>query len=216
MLAHDCIELINHVFGCARVHVYGSSMGGCVAQHVALLLNSHNRLESLYLAVTSRGSFVRIFLPQALWRFMVQNFIIKADAEQMIKSLITKCFDEEFLRTEDSYGKTMKERWVEKWTREYSDWFSFADVEITSSQCSVFATHYLSERELSALRGRPITVHIAEKDALMPPSKQHELARILKAQVVIFAGGHMGGDADKRRFQDELLRHLSGASRGVI
>ncbi len=147
---------------------------------------------------------------------MVKNFIIKADPEQMIRSLITKCFDEEFLHTEDSQGKPMNERWVEKWTREYSDWFSFADVEITASQCSVFATHYLSERELSALRGRPITVHIAEKDELMPPSKQRELARILQARAVTFAGGHMGGEADKRRFYDELLRHLRGASQGVI
>ena len=147
---------------------------------------------------------------------MIKNFIIKADAEQMIQSLITKCFDEEFLRTEDKNGKSMKERWAEKWTREYSDWFSFADVEITASQCPVFATHYLSEKELGGLRCRPITVHIAEKDELMPPSKQRELARILQANTVAFAGGHMGGDADKRRFYDELLRHLRGASQGVI
>jgi hypothetical protein len=147
---------------------------------------------------------------------MIKNFIIKADAEQMIQSLITKCFDEEFLRTEDRNGKTMKERWAEKWTREYSDWFSFADVEITASQRPVFATHYLSDRHLSALRGRPITVHIAEKDELMPPPKQRELARILQASTVAFAGGHMGGEADKRRFYDGLLRHLRAASQGVV
>ncbi len=86
----------------------------------------------------------------------------------------------------------------------------------SASQCSVFATHFLSEKELGALRGRPITVHIAEKDELMPPSKQRELARILQAPTVTFASGHMCGDADKRRFHDTLLRHLGGASQGVI
>ena len=159
---------------------------------------------------------MRMFLPQVVWRFLIQNFIVKADAEQMITSLVVKCFDDEFLRTQDSQGKTMKERWVEKWTREYSDWFSFADLEITASQCSVFATHYLSVREIGALHGRPITVHIAEKDALMPPSQQRELSRALRARTVIFAGGHMGGEADKRRFYEELLRHLRSASQGVV
>lgn len=106
----------------------------------------------------------------------------------MIKYLVPKCFDKEFLDSiDDKSNKTMKERWTEKWVSEYSDWFSFGNIEATASQCSVFATHYISERTLQTLTVKPanrpslyITVHIAEEDELMPPAKQNELGRILQ------------------------------------
>lgn len=57
MLANDCVALCDHVFGrAASVHVYGASMGGCIAQHVALTFLRISRLKSLYLAVTTRGN----------------------------------------------------------------------------------------------------------------------------------------------------------------
>lgn len=189
MLANDCIELINHVFGNSSiVHVYGASMGGCIAQHVALILHHQYRLQSLYLAVTSRGSFFRLPFPQYLWKFIVKNFLVKSNPQAMIKYLVPKCFDKEFLDSiDDKSNKTMKERWTEKWVSEYSDWFSFGNIEATASQCSVFATHYISERTLQTLTVKPanrpslyITVHIAEEDELMPPAKQNELGRILQ------------------------------------
>jgi hypothetical protein len=45
-----------------------------------------------------------------------------------------------------------------------------------------------------------VTVHIAEKDDLMPPSKQLELGHLLQAKLIVFAGGHMGNEADKDLF----------------
>ena len=203
MLANDCVALCDHVFGqAASVHVYGASMGGCIAQHVALTFLSLSRLKSLYLAVTTRGNYFTLPLPQWIWKFLVQNLIVKSNSQEMIKDLVPKCFYAAYLKTKSSSGKSMRERWEEKWTKEYTDWFSFSDAQATAAQCSVFATHYLSAQQLQPLMAfrDHVTVHIAEKDDLMPPSKQRELGHLLQAKLIVFAGGHMGNEADKDLF----------------
>jgi len=231
LLANDCLSLIDHVFGSSSlVHVYGASMGGCIAQYVALSLHRQHRIPSLYLAVTSRGSYVRVLtLPQYLWKIIVKNFLVKSSPRSMIEYLVPKCFDKEFLESIDkNTGQTMKDRWIEKWTTEYSDWFSFNDIEATASQCSVFATHYISDKTLQTLTAAAattkakdqvsecrITVHIAESDELMPPAKQRELGALLQAHIISFKGSHMGGDAEKSRFYEGLLQHLNESTRVI-
>ena len=211
MLARDCVYLINEVFGKdAPVHLYGASMGGCVAQHAAIYLSSEGRLLSLYLAVTSSGRFIRIALPQFVWKFIISRFLIKNDPREMIEDLVPKCFDKEFLLETDQSGRTMQERWTEKWTLEFNEWFSFHDKETSASQCSAFANHYISSVELQSLirTDLPITVHIAEMDQLMPPSKQRQLGNILKARIITFQGGHIVRATDKAKFYDGVLTHF--------
>jgi pimeloyl-ACP methyl ester carboxylesterase len=213
MLASDCVALVNEVFGdTSSVHIYGASMGGFVAQHVALVLHASKRLKSLYLAVTSRGSYFTMPLPQSIWKFAVKNLIVKSDANAMVKYLVPKCFDKEFRETVDEKtGKTIGQLWEEKWTREYRDWFSFADLDATASQCAVTGTHYLSPENLKPLVGCHVTVHVASQDELMSPAKQQELADILKAKVVRFEGGHLLGREQKAKFFEGLLEHLRSA-----
>lgn len=203
-------------------------MGGCIAQHIALRLLPASRLRSLYLAVTTRGNYFTLPISQWMWKFMVKNFILKDDPAAMVHSLVPKCFDAAFLAkrgdksTGDSCGsksidsRTMQERWEDRWTREYPEWFSFADLDATAAQCSVFATHYLTDHELLPLvHCQPrvgVTVHIAEHDELMPPAKQRELGRILGAKLVVFSGGHMGGDAEKQRFFRCVLESFQSTS----
>ena len=209
MLASDCLALIEHMFGHHPVHVYGASMGGCVAQYVALALKASNRLCSLYLAVTSRGSYFQIPLPQSILKFAISTFIVKSDTRMMVNSLLPKCFDKEFLNSVDERtGRLMIDLWTEKWTAEYADWFSFADLDATASQCPVYATHYLSEDDLKPLVGSNITVHISMQDELITPEKQFELAGILKAKIIKFEGGHILGNTQKKRFYDAVLLHL--------
>lgn len=212
MLAKDCVCLINEVFGrTALVHLYGASMGGCVAQHAAFHLLSEGRLLSLYLAVTSPGNFfTRIPLPSCVWKFVLSRFLIKANPRDMMQDLVPKCFDKDYLLEMDESGRTMQELWTEKWTVEFEEWFSFHNVTACASQCSVFATHYISSAKLQSLiRNKlPITVHIAETDELMPPAKQRQLGDILQAKIVTFQGGHMGVAKEKAKFFDGILTHL--------
>lgn len=206
MLAGDCIHLMYHLFTKdTRFHiylVYGASMGGCIAQHVALMLHRDNRLKSVYLAVTSRGNYWQLYLTQSIWKFIISNFIIWNNDVEMIQSLIPKCFDKEYLSPEDPVsGKTMEYLWKERWLKEFDLWFSFHHLDACVAQCSVFANHYISVNELKVLDAYPITIHIAEKDELMNVSKQQELAEIFShATIVSFKGGHMTGKQDLEKF----------------
>lgn len=211
MLARDCVYLINEVLGRkASVHLYGASMGGCVAQHAAIYLMAEGRLLSLYLAVTSPGNYFRIVLPQCAWNFIVSRFLIKKDKREMMQELVPKCFDKDFLIEMDESGRTMQDIWTEKWTMEFEEWFCFHNDVACASQCSVFATHYISPARLQTLirNELPITVHIAEADELMPPAKQHQLGDVLKAKIITFQGGHMGGAKKKNKFFNGILTHL--------
>lgn len=229
LLADDCIAVVDDVFPDHHVHVYGASMGGCVAQRVALILHAQKRLLSLFLAVTSPGSYWRIPIPQFLLAFTLRSFIVPADPQAMISSLLPRCFDQKFLSQRDSNGVTMYDRWLDKWTTEYKEWFAFHNVEICASQSSVFTSHYVSPEEFAPLVASPpstslsepvdddeglspsvpITVYIAEKDDLMPPAKQHELATILKAKKIVYPGAHMLGGEDYDKFVDALVDHLN-------
>lgn len=57
-LARDAYQLINHVWGDQiPVHVLGISLGGMIAQELAVLLVREKRILSLYLAITIRGKY---------------------------------------------------------------------------------------------------------------------------------------------------------------
>ena len=199
--------------GRVELHAHGEvvAVSAAVAQHAALTLQGQGRLASLYLAVTSRGAWLRIPFPPSVWRFLLRSFLIK-EKGRMVADLVPKCFDRAFLDHTDAQGRTMRDRWTDKWTREYADWFSFHDVVVSASQCSVFAMHYLTDAQLAPLKAAYVTVHIAEQDELMPPAKQRELVALLNAHVVTFSGGHMGGEAEKARFFAGVLQHLRDAS----
>ena len=56
LLARDAYQLINHVWsGQTPVHVLGISLGGIIAQELALFLIPEQRLLSLYMGITTRG-----------------------------------------------------------------------------------------------------------------------------------------------------------------
>ncbi len=56
-LAHDAMALVNHVWGSSTpIHVFGASMGGVVAQYMAVLLHNEGRFGSLFVNVTWDGS----------------------------------------------------------------------------------------------------------------------------------------------------------------
>lgn len=210
MLAKDCVLLLDHVFGSSsKIHVYGASMGGCVAQHVALELQKQNRLDSVYFAVTSRGWYFQLNLWQRVWKWIVQYLLVKREPADMVGSLLPKYFSQEHLQSKDGHGVTMEERWVKKCTEEYCKWYCFADVDICASQISAFTSHYLSEDSLRPLRDVFCTVHIAENDELMPVAKQRDLARILQARTVVFKSGHsVGTQGELDLFFHAVLKHL--------
>jgi len=213
MLGQDTYHLINHVWGPeSKVHVYGASMGGCIAQHLAETLALEKRLKSLYLAVTTCGNFIRIPFGTGFYK-MIIPMMIKSDSREMIRSILPSCFDKEYLKqeiSEQSIGKL----WEERWTQEYTEWFSFHNLEACAAQSTVFSLHYMKDSKLDTIResGAPIMVHVATNDQLMKPSDQFKLASKMGGKTVVFEGGHMGSIQDAKKFTEGLMEHLHSAT----
>ncbi|CAF0994086.1 unnamed protein product [Rotaria sordida] len=206
MLADDALALIDKVWAANEpVHIYGASLGGMVAQELALLLIQSNRLRSLYLAVTSRGSFIRpmAILGPSTWSLLMP-FLIKKDHERMIRDvLLPATFSPSAL-------KVSGEQYATLWINEYDQWWAFGNQDACACQCSVTASHYLSNDKGRLIRdaGIPITVQISLKDALMSSKKQEELAKLLNAKTVVFDQGHLGDDDVQKELFQACIQHL--------
>ena len=110
-LALDAHALLSHTWGAGEssgdidVHVYGASMGGMVAQRLALLLlhaqkSSRLQLRSLTLAVTASCYGLARFmpLPACFYRFMLP-LALPSDPGTMVASLLPKVFAPEYLNS---------------------------------------------------------------------------------------------------------------------
>ncbi|UJR10794.1 hypothetical protein I4U23_014981 [Adineta vaga] len=205
MLANDACLLINHVWGTnSSVHVFGASLGGMVAQELALLLLPQNRLQSLYLMATSRGSYIRpLAFGPSIWSKLMP-FLIKKDREHMIRNvLLPAAFSPETL-------KTTGEMYATLWLNEYDQWWAFGNLQACACQSSAAGSHYLPNASAQFIRDAniPITVQISTQDKLVSPKQQHELAELLNAKSVIFDQGHMGDDHNKEQIYRSIIEHI--------
>ena len=205
LLADDALALINHVWGeQSVVHIYGASLGGMVAQELASLLLPSHRLRSLYLAVTSRGSYLRpLSFGSNFWQLLMP-LLIKNDRERMVRDvLLPSTFS----------TAAQGELYATRWINEYEQWWAFHDRLACANQCSVAASHYLPDdraRLLSAAN-LPITVQIATRDKLMSPAKQHQLARLLNGKTIVFDQGHLGDEEVKKQIYQSIVVHLQAS-----
>lgn len=205
VLASDALALLSDVWPTQRgpLHVYGASMGGMVAQKLAVLLMQDEsaptllRLSSLFLTVTARsyGACRYLHVHPSFLRLVLPYLYPLEDPQRMVQALIPKLFPGSYLdsshpATHQRVGDMIHSRW----TSEYNDWFSFGHLDAVCSQACAAGLHYLEDNEVSVLvaSGVPILVHIALRDELVPASAQKALAHVLKARVVYTASNHLG------------------------
>jgi pimeloyl-ACP methyl ester carboxylesterase len=184
LLAQDTLALINHLWRDEKIHVYGGSMGGMVAQILSTLIPE--RVKTLHLAVTARQYGNARFIPigATVYRWVLP-WVVASTPSKMIASMIPKCFDAEYRNSIHSgTDKTIGELWQDRWTREYTQWFSFGDLDASAAQSTVAGLHYLSDAGVAIIKKAkiPVLVTIAEGDDIMSPSLQHELANVLDAR----------------------------------
>ncbi|CAF1442103.1 unnamed protein product [Rotaria sp. Silwood1] len=211
LLAHDAYQLINHVWGGQTpVHVLGASLGGMVAQELAVLLIPEQRLLSLYLAITIRGSYIRplALLPKWIFsRIILPYFATKPDNEQMLRSMIPLVFNE--IEEEEM------EELIKKWLNDCGKWFIFQDIDGCSQQHVIFNSHYLTDEHAQQIKDAqvPVTVQIAMQDKIFPPKKQQELAELLNAKTMIMEHcGHMFNKQNLLKFSESVLQHIQSAT----
>ena len=145
LLAADALALINHVWsphlaerGCS-LHVYGASMGGMVAQRLALsLLQSsgsspaaHLPLRSLTLAVTAHCYGLARFIPLGAWFYrLVLPMALASTPTVLVDSMLPKFFSADFIAAKNPQhpeGATNGALWRRRWIAEFDEWFSLRE-----------------------------------------------------------------------------------------
>lgn len=202
-MAGDVIGLMDHL-GWAQAHVVGLSMGGMVAQHVAL--NARNRVRSLSLLATHAGGWqARLPQPKGVYHF-IQTQLLR-DRQAKLAALCAMLFPEEFLKTCDRRALQMG---LEE------DFGESVAKTVLLSQYAAIQGHYTADK-LGRLKGLPTLVIRPGQDLLVRPEESDRLARLIPdARVArLDACGHAVTRQDPQAVSAELLLHFANADRAA-
>jgi 3-oxoadipate enol-lactonase len=199
-LAADTIALADEL-GVGRFHLLGSSLGGAVAQEVAL--SNPTRVISLTLCVTYAGN--------GLWgrervRLMLESSPRKP-AQELAAELMLLTLSEE------SYESLGEREQVEMMQRLVLSYPHHQRREGFDRQLAASATHEAHDR-LGELR-MPVHVIGAERDLFVPVWKSRELARLIpNARLSVISGaGHAVHLERTQQFNALVLDFLSSVTR---
>ncbi len=169
-MADDCAAVLREVGAC---HVFGISLGGMVAQHLALRHPSFVR--TLMLGATTFGGRERKAVPA----WVVASFLRTAtmSTEQMIRSTAPITLDPEFVRARPD----IVDEWVAIAEREPRNGLALV------GQLLAGARHDAS-KQVAGLK-MPVMIVVGDRDRLIPPENSAQLhARIPDSQLVTLPG----------------------------
>lgn len=198
LFARDCVTLMDHL-GWVDAHVVGVSMGGMIAQHVAL--KYRERVRSLSLIATHAGGFRgRMPTGAGLWRFVSAN---GASVDKRLNHLMSLLFPD------DAFDESERARVKEGLLQDLVD---RQPVRYRLSQLVAVLRHDMRAR-LSELGGVPTLVAKPGRDILVRPEECTRLANnIPGAKLVEFPNaGHGIIRQEAPALNQELLRHFAAA-----
>jgi pimeloyl-ACP methyl ester carboxylesterase len=196
-LVHDALAVLDAA-GVERAHVVGVSMGGMIAQHLAL--DHRDRVASVLLGCTTSGG--RRGAPP--WRLMAATAARPAIGPLRSFELIAPLLYAPATRRDqpDRVAADLKNRARDP-----------TPVRTTLAQMAAIAGHDTRAR-LPELRGLPVTVLHGDEDVLVPIDRGRELAdRIPGARLAVVRGaGHVLTTDREHDTAEAVLRHLEDAS----
>ena len=177
-----------------RFHLLGLSMGGMIAQHVAL--RAPERVLTLTLCMTYAGGG---YWARERSRLMAYD-AMRRPREEEVEHALVGCFSEEMLEDPERIA------YFRKLSQENPHPQS---VEAFCRQLQALGEHDVRDR-IGELRA-PTHVVITEHDLVIPPWKQHELAQLLPdAKVsVVESGSHAANMERAEEFNRLVLGFLT-------
>ena len=199
LLAADAVRLMDHL-GWPEAHVVGVSMGGMVAQRLAL--DHRDRVRSLALIATHPGG-LRARAPRAVGviRFLRAN---RGSRKKRYRALQRLLFPDEFLTTCDR-------RWLAAVLK--ADFGTPIPLRYRLSQLCAVSLHD-TRASLHQLKGLPTLVVMPTLDVLVRPSQSDRLARLIPgARLVTFPeAGHGVIRQCYATLNPMLLEHMAAAN----
>jgi 3-oxoadipate enol-lactonase len=198
-LAGDALAVLDDA-GVEDAHVIGASMGGMIAQHIAL--DHRERVRSLVLACTTPGG--RSGLPP--WRLLATSALRPLFGARRTFPLVAPVLYASKTRREQP------ERLRDDLARRIQDSTS----PVTAyAQMDAIAGHDTRSR-LHELAGLPTLVVHGLEDALIPPDRGRELARLIpgvRLELIPSCGHILATDAEETTAA-AILTHLEHAATG--
>jgi len=194
-LVGDALAVLDAA-GVDSAHVLGVSMGGMVAQHLAL--DHRERVRSLVLGCTTAGG-----RGSPLWRLLAATALRPVVGITRTFPLITPALYAQ--RTRDEQPRRVEEDLRIRLA-------DATDVRTTLAQMAAVARHDTRDR-LHELAGLEVTVIHGAEDALMPPDAGRTLAAAIPGArlVMIPACGHMLTTDAEEEAARAVLGHLERA-----
>jgi 3-oxoadipate enol-lactonase len=200
-MARDAVSVLDDA-GIERAHVVGASMGGMVAQHVAL--DHRSRVSSLVLACTTSGG--RSGPPP--WRLLASTALRPLVGPSRTMGLVAPVL----------YAPSTRDRHPDRLRDDLRRRVEDATPASTLyAQMAAIADHDTRSR-LGQLSGVPTLVLHGEEDRLVPPAAGRRLAESIpgaRLRVVAGAGHVLTTDAEEE-VADAILDHLSAASSASV
>ena len=200
-MANDAVSVLDAA-GVERAHVVGASMGGMIAQHVAL--DHRDRVSSLVLACTTAGG--RSGPPP--WRLLASTALRPLVGPGRTMRLVAPVL----------YAPTTRERHPDRLRDDLRRRVEDATPGNTLyAQMGAIAGHDTRSR-LAELAGVPTLVLHGEEDALVPPAGGRRLAEAIpgaRLHTIPGAGHVLTTDAEDE-VADAILDHLRAASSASV
>jgi pimeloyl-ACP methyl ester carboxylesterase len=198
-LARHAIGVLD-ALGWADAHVVGVSMGGMVAQEIAL--GHPQRVRSLSLLVTHAGGLRNLLPPLRGLALFARGFL--GPRSQRALAIERLIFPDAYLKTRTDVGRmrsVLRDHVVDA-----------ASARDRLAQIAAVLTHRTARR-LGALEGMPTLVVKAALDVLVRPSECHRLHRLIPGSrlVELPDAGHALLYQCADRINALLLEHLMAA-----
>lgn len=215
-MAQDVDQLLVHL-GWDKVHLVGNSLGGMIAQELALRIP--DKLLSLSLIATHAGGWKSYIPPWSVFTTGARHFFAK-DYRSQMRSLMGLVFSEKFL---DLPGKKENFSII---NGEYStilDFYldligQFDQVFVKDNPLLAFAqqltavlTHRVDGDRLGSLKDRfPVLLIVGTGDKIIDPSHMYNIHSSIGGNLVKFEGaGHAVTEECLNDVNEALHKHFS-------
>jgi len=215
-MAHDVVELMKHLrWDKQKVHLVGSSLGGMIAQEVALRIPQ--QIATLTLISTHAGGW-KCYIPPwyAMWS-MSRQFFAKNQYEQarivletvFSQKHLTKPGHKDHLSIIDGAHPTILDFYVQEVSSKFTKVFAQENaLYLLIQQMTAVLTHRVSYSRLSKLKGNfPILILTGTGDTIVHTSHSSYIASATGGELRKFEGA---GHALTEECLDEINEVLKG------
>lgn len=212
-MACDVIELLKFLeWDKTKVHLVGNSLGGMIAQEVALA--APHQVGTLTLISTHAGG-LRCYVPPFSAMISLSRQLFAKGEKEQARVLLETVFSTHHLRKPGRKEHlsiihkefpTVLDFYVHMFTESFSQIFAKENAfYMFMQQMSAVLTHYVSHKRLRALKNKfPTLVMTGTGDKIVAPGHSYKLARVLDAELLEFPdAGHA--------LTEECLDHINCA-----